>query len=94
MPSAILNPLALVELIAQHPEALARLRRLVEPGGGTAPGSPGPSCITPEEAAHILRCSVGHIRRLYKRGDLTRHGADRRVLLSRTEVMTRAASSD
>ncbi len=60
-------------------------------GDLAASAEPVPEFITPQEAADLARCSVGHIRRLYMRGDLTRHGAGRRVLLSREEVMAHAA---
>lgn len=66
------------------------LAAIYDAGREAAATPPPPAYITPEEAADILRCSVAHVRRLYKRGDLTRHGG-RRVLLDRQEVVAHAA---
>jgi excisionase family DNA binding protein len=85
----LLNPAALVDLIASDPVALARLRALVDTGPAERPGP----YMTADEAADYLRCSRKRVYDLAGAGRLRRHGDGRRLLLKRAEVEALAHGS-
>ncbi len=78
----IINPAALVDLLASDPAALARLRTLVVP----EPEPRGGPYMTPDEAAEFLRCTRKRVYDLAGSGRLARYGEGRRLLLKRAEV--------
>ncbi len=84
----IINPAALVDLIASDPAALARLRTLVEP----APASGAGPYMTPDEAAEYLRCTRKRVYDLVGSRRLARYGEGRRLLLRRADVEALAAA--
>ena len=81
----LLNPCALVRLIASDPNAVACLRSLLALGDAQGPAAARPF-MTTVEAADYLRCSTGRIHDLTRLGRLTRHKEGARVLLLREEV--------
>lgn len=85
----MLNPRALVELIATDADALALLRSLVTPEA-TERRRP---YMTPDEAADYLRCTRRRVYELCGDGRLSRHGEGRRLLLLRAEVEALAGGS-
>lgn len=84
----IINPAALVDLIASDPAALARLRNLVTP----EPTSSAGPYMTPDEAAEYLRCTRKRVYDLVGGGRLARYGEGRRLLLRRADVEALAAT--
>lgn len=81
----VVNPRALVALIASDPEALAALRGLVSFDEPSADPPRGPY-MTPDEAAAFLRCDRKRIYDLASSGRLGRYREGRRLLLMRSEV--------
>lgn len=79
---SIINPAALVDLLASDPAALEHLRTLVAPD----PVPHGGPYMTPDEAAEFLRCTRKRVYDLAGSGRLARYGDGRRLLLKRTEV--------
>ncbi len=88
--STLLNPHALVGLIASDPEALALLRSLIAQEHSVQAAGP---YMTANEAADFLRCTRKRIYDLTSDGRLVRYGEGRRLLLKRSEVEALAHGS-